>query len=159
MPDEVLRQQLADALLDRARALQERMTRMIGTVEPPPDLTLRQIQVLYICTRQPGVTSSELAQALGVAAPTTSGLVDRLVRHGLLRRTDDPNDRRRRRLQLTEAGTNLVEELEGQTRRAAAMVVPMLSLDELSALVAGYEVMLLALDRLVERAAEQADRG
>ncbi|MFB9235425.1 MarR family winged helix-turn-helix transcriptional regulator [Plantactinospora siamensis] len=41
------------------------------------------------------ITSGELASRLGLGAPATTGLVDRLENAGHVRRERDPNDRRR----------------------------------------------------------------
>lgn len=46
----------------------------------------------------------DLAAALGVSRPTTTGLLDTLERRGLLRRDQHPSDGRRLHVTLTEAG-------------------------------------------------------
>jgi DNA-binding MarR family transcriptional regulator len=52
---------------------------------------------------------SHLSEHLDVSAPAASQLVDRLVQHGLLERTEDPNDRRAKVLALTPKGRELIE--------------------------------------------------
>jgi DNA-binding MarR family transcriptional regulator len=52
---------------------------------------------------------SHLSGHLDVSAPAASQLVDRLVQHGLLERTEDPNDRRAKVLALTSKGRELIE--------------------------------------------------
>ena len=50
----------------------------------------------------------ELAESLGASMPSLSRAVDGLVRKGLVTRSEDPDDRRRRRVALTEAGDGIV---------------------------------------------------
>jgi DNA-binding MarR family transcriptional regulator len=54
-------------------------------------------------------TASEMAAALGVTQQATSKTVAELVRLGYARQTGDPADRRRRPVELTEAGHRAVE--------------------------------------------------
>jgi DNA-binding MarR family transcriptional regulator len=53
--------------------------------------------------REPA-TLNEVAHAVGRGAPAVSRAVDSLVRAGLVERTQDPDNRRRLALRLTEAG-------------------------------------------------------
>ncbi len=67
-------------------------------------LTTTQLRVLFLVGAAPGVTAGELATRLAVTPPTISGIVDRLVKMGLMRREDDESDRRLVRNHLTVAG-------------------------------------------------------
>ncbi|MGB0121767.1 MAG: MarR family transcriptional regulator [Solirubrobacterales bacterium] len=49
----------------------------------------------------------ELSERLGVSMPSLSRAVDGLVRKDLVTRAEDPDDRRRRRIKLTEAGSEI----------------------------------------------------
>ncbi|MEO9256562.1 MAG: MarR family transcriptional regulator [Tepidiformaceae bacterium] len=75
-------------------------------------LTTGQLRVLFLMREAPGVTAGELASRLGVTPPTVSGIVDRLVRLGLVRREDDESDRRLVRNHLTEQGEAACSRLE-----------------------------------------------
>ncbi len=56
-----------------------------------------------VAAREPA-TLNDVAKAVGRGAPAVSRSVDALVRAGLLERTQDPNNRRRLALRLTETG-------------------------------------------------------
>jgi len=75
------------------------------------NLTMRQLKVVMLVAVSGSATGQELSQHLGVALGTVTGIVDRLVAHGLVSRYEDPNDRRVRRVELTEAGCRLIEEI------------------------------------------------
>ncbi|HEY8083809.1 MAG TPA: MarR family transcriptional regulator [Solirubrobacterales bacterium] len=54
---------------------------------------------------------SELAETFGVSAPSMSRAVDALVKERLATRVEDPDDRRVRRIAITEKGKKLVDTL------------------------------------------------
>lgn len=54
---------------------------------------------------------SDLAETFGVSVPSMSRAVDGLVRRRLATRVEDPEDRRVRRVEITEEGKKLVETL------------------------------------------------
>jgi len=61
-----------------------------------PGLSLSQVLALLALERASagGASMRELAEELGVTVPTTTGLVDRLAREGLVERQPHPTDRR-----------------------------------------------------------------
>lgn len=65
-----------------------------------------------------GVLASEIASARGVSRANVSTLVGTLLRRGLIRQSDHPQDRRRKLLTLTDGGRNIVERLEPLRRGA-----------------------------------------
>jgi DNA-binding MarR family transcriptional regulator len=74
-------------------------------------ITLPQLRVLSYLRANPGATTNALAKALGLTAPTVSGLVDKLVIAGLVARGSNPDDRRVIPLSLTEEGIGVVSEI------------------------------------------------
>jgi DNA-binding MarR family transcriptional regulator len=71
-------------------------------------ITLPQLRILFVLRAHPGTTTHRLAKLLGLTAPTVSGLVDKLVRAGLVARGQHPDDRRIIPLELTDEGRGLV---------------------------------------------------
>lgn len=55
---------------------------------------------------------SELAARLGIESPTLVRIIDRMQGMGLLERIADPQDRRQKRIGITPAGLDLVQEIE-----------------------------------------------
>jgi DNA-binding MarR family transcriptional regulator len=70
----------------------------------PKQLTLSQLRALDFLDGNRDAALSAVADYVGLALPSTSTLVDGLVRRGLVARFDAPADRRRLRLRLTGAG-------------------------------------------------------
>ncbi|MEV1177338.1 MarR family transcriptional regulator [Nonomuraea sp. NPDC049784] len=75
------------------------------------NLTMRQLHVVMLLALNGSASGQDLAHHLGVSLGTVTGLVDRLVAHGLATRHEDPQDRRVRRVELSPAGAALVEEI------------------------------------------------
>lgn len=82
---------------------------------------LRLLEAL-VAASEP-LTVSELAEAIGVDQPRASRLVQQGVDHDLVRREADPDDARRTRIVLTEAGVALVSGFRGERRDAVAQAL------------------------------------
>lgn len=112
--------------------------------EGPSERTERARRKLLssIAATEPA-TLNDVAKAIGRGAPAVSRSVDALVRAGLVERTQDPNNRRRLALRLTQQGR-----------------------DRLSTRIAGGASLKTKLDRMahselraLERAIEILERG
>jgi DNA-binding MarR family transcriptional regulator len=79
-------------------------------------LTPQQGQLLCVLMPQP-YGMGELGEMLGLAKSSLTGLVDRTVRRGLVRREADPRDGRAVRVGLTEEGAALAEKFYAETCR------------------------------------------
>jgi DNA-binding MarR family transcriptional regulator len=62
---------------------------------------------------QDGVRLSDLGHCAGLEPSSMTGLIDRMERDGLVRRTSDPSDRRALKITLTEKALGLREKLTG----------------------------------------------
>jgi DNA-binding MarR family transcriptional regulator len=86
-----------------------------------------------------------LARNLHITMPTASGIVDRLVRSGMLRRITLPEDRRRVVVELTARGDAFFRDFESVIRRRWEEVLISLDADELHAF---HDVMTKLRERL-----------
>jgi DNA-binding MarR family transcriptional regulator len=104
-----------EQLLDEALSLQEQLFQAGPPLDPRTwlavELTMPQLKVLVDLARLGQARIGAVANALGVGPPTASGIVDRLVRRGLVTRQEDPTDRRVTIARLTPRGTAAVERL------------------------------------------------
>jgi MarR family transcriptional regulator, organic hydroperoxide resistance regulator len=73
------------------------------------EITVPQFWALLFLHRAPGASLNEAATALGLRASSASGLFDRLVRRGYVRRSRSQEDRRRILLSLSDKGRAAVE--------------------------------------------------
>jgi DNA-binding MarR family transcriptional regulator len=75
------------------------------------ELTMPQLKLLFLSGGPRPMPASQMARALGMTPSTATGVVDRLVAQGLVRRLVDPGDRRVVLLQATPEGSALLERL------------------------------------------------
>src|SRR5699024_8645606 len=69
---------------------------------PPSPPSPLEAEVVRFVAAHPGAGTSAIARALRLRPNTVSGLCSTLVRSGVLRREQDPRDRRAARFQLTD---------------------------------------------------------
>lgn len=73
-------------------------------------LTLAQLKALYLVASSGPMRMSEVADRLGTAASTTSGVIDGLVQLELVERLEDPADRRQVLVGATPAAAERLED-------------------------------------------------
>lgn len=74
------------------------------------DLTVPQVAVMRVMVRQPGISLKELSREVSLAHSTTSGIVDRLQKRGMLERRPDPTDARIARIYPTKVVNQFVQQ-------------------------------------------------
>ena len=82
------------------------------------DISFPQLWALTFLYQHQSCTMRELSRALHARESTTSGLVDRMARTGLIKRQKDKTDRRVVRVAITARGLSAMQELQKQRRRA-----------------------------------------
>jgi DNA-binding MarR family transcriptional regulator len=75
------------------------------------DLTMAQIKTLFVLFHTPAAPIRTVADYLGIGRPTASHLVEKLVRAGLVQRSEGVPDRRFTLAGLTAQGEDLVVRL------------------------------------------------
>jgi DNA-binding MarR family transcriptional regulator len=103
-----------ETLIHRITETQRGLGRVFAQTRSPlftSNLTMRQLTVVMMLSAEGSASGQEIAHNLGVGLGTVTGIVDRLVTHGLVSRHEDPRDRRVRRIELTDAGAKLVSEI------------------------------------------------
>ncbi len=73
------------------------------------NLSMTQISTLMHLYYHPDLDVSSIGTFTGVTNAAASQMIERLVQQGLLRRTEDPADRRMKKLALTDKGRKLIE--------------------------------------------------
>jgi len=110
-------------------------------------LTIAQLKSLFFISNQGSTHSGKLAAALGVTPTNVTGIIDRLVKQGLVSRADDAQDRRVILLKATGRGEELVTRLRERRRTYLTKMLARLSGDELDVLARG----LASLSRVAEK--------
>lgn len=73
------------------------------------NLTVSQLDYLAVVRDQEKVTSSDIAKALGYANSSVTVMIKRLIKMGLLTKSQSSEDKRVSYVELTELGQNVVQ--------------------------------------------------
>ena len=130
--------------------LQHQMLRAMGKNEPMAwmelHLTIAQLKCLHFIYFGGTTNLIGLAKALNVTPPNVTGIVNRLVVQELVRREENPEDRRTYMLSVTDKGAALVEGLRESGTKRLVGILNRLSAKELTALQAGFKALAREMD-------------
>ena len=107
-------------------------------------LSTAQVKSLFCIVENQGISSGKLAEMLGVTPANVTGIVDRLIEQGLVRRVEGAQDRRMAYLSATEAGKTLIESLEQLAAEHVASILSDLDESELEHLYQGMAAFVTA---------------
>ncbi len=93
-------------------AVFQHFTQTMGAAEITPG----QFGVLTVIDANPGLSQTQLGNALGIDRSTVVAVIDRLESRGLVVRAASPSDRRSHALRLSEDGARLLRRLEELVR-------------------------------------------
>ena len=106
------------------------------------DLTMAQLRALAVIDRQPNCSIGMLSEQLGVKAPASSLIVDKLVLGGLAYRIRDAEDGRRVIVRPTSKGADLVRRVRDGRRSLIEGWVSQLSDADLVSLRKGMAALV-----------------
>ncbi|HEX2034143.1 MAG TPA: MarR family transcriptional regulator [Chloroflexota bacterium] len=124
--------------------------RSLRTADPrdwAAGLTMSQLRMLFFLGRAGPASVGEVAAGVGVAQPSATETLDRLVRSGLVERTPDCSDRRVVRNALTAAGREMIDRPWETRRSVLASALRGASPAERAAIAHGLELLCQALQR------------
>ncbi|MAC80075.1 MAG: transcriptional regulator [Rhodobacteraceae bacterium] len=112
------------------------------------DMTYARALAISHVSREPGLSQAELADLLDIRTPSMNRTLDQLEEAGLIERRSDPQDKRVRRLFLTDRAHDQAEKITGFTedlRREAYQGIPA---DELAQALKTLQRIQQNLDRM-----------
>jgi DNA-binding MarR family transcriptional regulator len=99
---------------------------------------------------------SEVSERFEITPAAASQLVDKLVQGGLIRREEDPHDRRAKCLNLTDKGKNLVQRKMEERYRWLDQLAEKLTPEERAKVAEAMDIMTRAAKELEAEPAQQA---
>lgn len=84
--------------------LSRKISRIYNNYYSDLGITVGQAFVLFYLLEEDGSQVKEIASAVQLDSPSITGLIDRLIKEGLVIRKEDPNDRRSMNVFLTSKG-------------------------------------------------------
>jgi DNA-binding MarR family transcriptional regulator len=139
---------LAGELLDLWSHLMRGSSQQMFAVLGELDLTMTQMKTLSMlddCIEE--VSVKELSERLVLSLPATSRTVDGLLRRGLLSRHEDLEDRRIKRVRLTDEGRRVVHRIVTARLQGLEAFATTLSDDQRATLMAALSDLPHKTDR------------
>jgi DNA-binding MarR family transcriptional regulator len=147
----------AEQTLELLPVLRRWVTARVHLAGSDAGLSLRQYAALN-GIRQGASSPGELARLWQVTPAVITGIIDRLERRELVRREPDPDDRRRLRLALTEAGLAASMVVERALTEELAAQLAQASPRELAELGRALDLLQRTFAALEEQTPEPIDR-
>lgn len=143
-------------LVQKVIGFQDRISQLI--MEYPTekwlslDLTVNQLKSIMYIYSKGKVNFKELAAALRVTPPVVTGVVDRLVLHGLVKRklAGSSADRRLQWLIVTDKGKALLDSIREKSIDNTRQILMEMKAEDLSVLVQGFSALITAAETYSE---------
>lgn len=136
-------EQLADELMTFLSTAMRSSQGDVFKVVQELDLSMTQLKMLHVLDNAEGeLTPSELAKRLGLSPAATGRAVDALTRQGIVSRREDEEDRRVKRLALTEAGRDAVDRITTARRDGLIELAASLAPQQREALSSALQPLL-----------------
>ncbi|ETR78322.1 MarR family transcriptional regulator [Afipia sp. P52-10] len=100
------------------------------------DLTPAQFGAMVLIADQPGMDQTRLMQLAALDRSSVTNTVERLEKRGLIKRKVDPDDRRARKLTITDKGLKLLNAARPGAQRAQERILAPLGAERSAAFVA-----------------------
>ena len=118
---------IVDQIVEQLEPLIARQRRAIAREGCLRAISSTQLHVLFLLVGDGPMAMGRLAELLDVSLPNVTGIVDRMVEHGMVERGRDEGDRRVVTVTTTEAGRATVEEIDLVRRRQLSAVIARLT--------------------------------
>ena len=136
MTDQILSNSILEITPKIVRFLREQMRK-----QAKGELTVPQFRVLLKLVRESSTTHQEVAEWMGIAAPTLTRMIDTLVKRKLVKRVKDTKDLRRTLLSATAAGQNLHQLYREEAQRQLLLKMEPLSSEEKEVLTKSFSIL------------------
>jgi DNA-binding MarR family transcriptional regulator len=129
------RRKLLMELIAANRAYQSAVEKMDEAVCRLLGVNRTDGRCLDVIDQRPGLTAGELATAVGLSPGAVTTALDRLEQRGFVRRTRDPEDRRRVMVELTEEANRAAWDAYGPLGQMGAPMIEEMSDSDLATLI------------------------
>jgi DNA-binding MarR family transcriptional regulator len=110
---QVSSRKLAAELLELWHHLMRGSSQQMYALIAELDVSITQMKTLHVLADGGSeVSVKELSDRLGLSLPGASRIVDALMRRGWLERREDPDDRRMKRVRITDEGRKVLDRIE-----------------------------------------------
>jgi DNA-binding MarR family transcriptional regulator len=150
--------ELIEHIIEEAQPLFQAQRRVIAKVWQDRSVSKLNLHVLILLDANGPQSMSQLATLADVALPNLSGIIERMVERGLVKRAGDETDRRVVVIHSTAKGRSYVEQLESVRREGLREILRDLDASELQVCLKAMQLMGREAERSTpERRPTQSD--
>jgi DNA-binding MarR family transcriptional regulator len=154
------REAIIDRFLEKNRLFYQHYLHFGGDrIFAEMDLTMPQLRVLFLVVSLEGATMSQIARGTRMTLSTATGVVDRLIAQGFVRRADDPDDRRVVWIVPTEKAVSLAEQIIQFGQKHLSLVVRRLDLEALCLVARAQDILYDALLEIIPEDPARTEGG
>lgn len=113
-------------------------------------LSFSQSMILNLLSKLKTPKMKDLAKELGVTLSNVTGIVDRLIKSGYVKRQDDPKDRRIVRIMLTKKGEEISKNIYQQKQHCINKIFSKLSQND-------RQTIIKIMEKLVNEIRKEGD--
>lgn len=142
--------ELEQGMLAVRRAMMRGVMRSALDALGASELTLLQLGTLLLLEDGEARTVGALGEQIGRSLSATSRLVEQLVKRELLRREEDPDDRRARRVTIAARGRKLLQAMVRRRAETEMRLIAALSPEDQRTVLRGLELLAEAARKQVD---------
>lgn len=110
--------------------------------------SMAQVNALFRIHHKGTCGVSDLGEAMGVTSAAASQLLERLVQQGLAVRSEDPQDRRTKRVTLTEAGEKILQEMIAARQEWFSHLAQRFNVEEQTQIATALQLLIQKAEQL-----------
>jgi len=142
--------ELEQGMLAVRRAMMRGVMRSALDALGATELTLLQLGTLLLLEDGEARTVGALGEQIGRSLSATSRLVEQLVKRELLRREEDPDDRRARRVTIAARGRKLLQAMVRRRAETEMRLIEALAPEDQRTVLRGLELLAEAARKQVD---------
>lgn len=142
--------ELEQGMLAVRRAMMRGVMRSALDALGASELTLLQLGTLLLLEDGEARTVGALGEQIGRSLSATSRLVEQLVKRELLRREEDPDDRRARRVTIAARGRKLLQAMVRRRAETEMRLIAALAPEDQRTVLRGLELLAEAARKQVD---------
>ena len=135
-------EEVVEVLREWTEVFMHRLMGSVVYVARQHGLSMSHVGALFQLSHLGMSSVSNIGDRLGVTRAAASQMLDRLVQHGLIARSEDPDDRRAKQIILTKLGDKFIDEAMKARKRWFLSVAEEMSVKERRTVVAGLRILL-----------------
>lgn len=133
------------------KAFRDQTTREFLVYTKAHNLSMSQFFAMMHIGRSGACAVSDLSDNLGVTNAAVSQMLDRLVKQELIVRTEDPEDRRMKRIELTDRGKKMIEGSVNARMQWFDQIGAVMSAENRRSAITGLSLLTDAINKLEKR--------